>query len=210
MNVTQFHEKLNKLENNIYVIEEVVKVLNGVYESELQHDNVNLKTLNVYTGSKLTGNKIEAYFTSTPSLTPWKTIIKIYSNVSPIYISYETLGDQVEAEDVNKLQDAVVETQENLNNEINRAIGAEKVLTDNLNTEISRAKSSENTLTINLNSEITRAKSAESILTTNLDFEINRAKTKESSIDVELSNRYTKDKVYTKDESITKDIRINK
>ncbi|NRT32448.1 uncharacterized protein YdcH (DUF465 family) [Clostridium beijerinckii] len=204
MNVTQFHEKLNKLENNIYVIEEVVKVLNGVYESELQHDNVNLKTLNVYTGSKLTGNKIEAYFTSTPSLTPWKTIIKIYSNVSPIYISYETLGDQVEAEDVNKLQDAVVETQENLNSEINRATGAEKVLTDNLNTEISRAKSSENTLTINLNSEITRAKSAESILTTNLDFEINRAKTKESSIDAELSNRYTKDKVYTKDEVLQK------
>lgn len=204
MNVTQFHEKLNKLENNIYVIEEVVKVLNGVYESELQHDNVNLKTLNVYTGSKLTGNKIEAYFTSTPSLTPWKTIIKIYSNVSPIYISYETLGDQVEAEDVNKLQDAVVETQENLNNEINRATGAEKILTDNLSSEISRAKSSENTLTINLNSEITRAKSAESILTTNLDFEINRAKTKESSIDAELSNRYTKDKVYTKDEVLQK------
>ncbi len=90
MNVTKFYEKLNKIENNIYVIEEVVEVLNGVYESELQHDNVNLKTLNVYTGSRLTGNKIEAYFTSTPSLAPWKTIIKIYSNVSPIYISYET------------------------------------------------------------------------------------------------------------------------
>ncbi|GEP65799.1 hypothetical protein CBE01nite_35670 [Clostridium beijerinckii] len=186
MNVTKFYEKLNKLENNIYVIEEVVEVLNGVYESELQHDNVNLKTLNVYTGSKLTGNKIEAYFTSTPSLAPWKTIIKIYSNVSPIYISYETSGDQVEAGDINNLQDAVVETQENLNSEIYRATGAEKVLTDNLNTEINRAKGSEDTLNKNLSNESNRAKNSESAINVDLENEVNRAKAAENTLNNNL------------------------
>ncbi|MBN7575402.1 hypothetical protein C1H57_08285 [Clostridium sp. 2-1] len=192
MNVTKFYEKLNKIENNIYVIEEVVEVLNGVYESELQHDNVNLKTLNVYTGSRLTGNKIEAYFTSTPSLAPWKTIIKIYSNVSPIYISYETLGDQVEAGDINNLQDSVVETQKNLNNEINRAIGAEKVLTDNLSSEISRAKGSENILTNNLTNEVNRATAAENSLNNNINSEVNRAKSSEGTLTANLNSEVTR------------------
>ncbi|MZK53428.1 hypothetical protein [Clostridium beijerinckii] len=182
MDVSKFNGKLNKVDNNIYVIEETVTPVKGIYEAELIHDNANLSTLNVYTGSKLTGDKISNYSTSTPSLTPWKTIIKIFSDISPLYISYETTGDQVEAEDINNLQDAVVETQESLNSEIDRAIGVEKVLTDNLNTEISRAKSSENTLTNNLNSEITRAKGAESTLATNLNSEIARAKNSESEL----------------------------
>lgn len=182
MDVSKFNEKLNKVDSNIYVIEETVTPVKGIYEAELIHDNANLSTLNVYTGSKLTGDKISNYSTSTPSLTPWKTIIKIFSDISPLYISYETMGDQVEAEDINNLQDAVVETQKSLNSEIDRAIGAEKVLTDNLNTEISRAKSSENTLTNNLNSEITRAKGAESTLVTNLNSEIIRAKNSESAL----------------------------
>lgn len=113
--VDNFIEKLNKVDGQTYVIEEVISPANGVYESELIHDNVNLGTLNVYTGSKLTGAKIETYTTSTPSLTPWKTIIKIFSNVSYLYISYETSGDTIEAEDINKLQDSIVTTQEELN-----------------------------------------------------------------------------------------------
>ncbi|WP_271814167.1 hypothetical protein [Clostridium beijerinckii] len=204
MDITKFNEKLNRISGNVYTIEEEVIPVNGVYEATLIHDNVTTSTINVYTGSKLTGDKINTYSSSTPSLTPWKTIIKIFSNAPKLYISYESTGDQIEAEDVNKLQDAVVETQESLNNEINRATNAEKVLTDNLNAEILRAKSSENMLTNNLNSEVVRAKSAESVLTTNLDSEINRAKAKESSIDTELANRYTKDKVYTKDEVLQK------
>lgn len=43
MQVSKFIEKLNKLENNTYVIEEEITVNNGVYEAELIHDNVNLK-----------------------------------------------------------------------------------------------------------------------------------------------------------------------
>lgn len=116
MEISKFSEKLNKLDGQIYSIEEIVNPVNGLYEGDLEHDNVNLATLNIYTGSKLTGDKINAYTTSTPSLTPWKTTIKIYSDVSPLYISYETDGDKIEAGDINDLQEAVVATQNNLNN----------------------------------------------------------------------------------------------
>lgn len=182
MDISQFNEKSNKIDDNIYVIEEEVMPKDGVYEAPFIHDNVTESTINVYTGSKLTGNKINTYSTSTPSLTPWKTIIKIFSNEPKLYITYETSGDQVEAEDINKLQDAVIETQENLNFEIGRANDAEKMLTDNLNSEISRAKSSENAISDNLESEIARAKGIEETLSDNLDSEINRAKSSEKTL----------------------------
>lgn len=114
--IDKFAQKLNKLDNNTYVIEEEVEVINGVYEGELEHDNISLPSINVYTGSKLTGDKIENIIVSTPSLTPWKNTIKIFSDVSPVYITYQTTGDTVEAEDINKVQDSVVNTQ----NEVDR------------------------------------------------------------------------------------------
>lgn len=92
----------------------MIVTTNGIYEAELEHDNVNKKTVNVYTGAKLTGDKVETYITSTPSLTPWKTIIKIFSNRSPLYISYETQGDTVEAADINKVQESITATQKEL------------------------------------------------------------------------------------------------
>ncbi|WP_236894712.1 hypothetical protein [Clostridium beijerinckii] len=195
MDITKFNEKLNRISGNVYTMEEEVIPVSGVYEASLIHDNVTTSTINVYTGSKLTGDKINTISFSTPSLTPWKTIIKIFSNEPKLYISYEATGDQVEAEDINNLQDAVVETQESLNNEINRATNAEKVLTDNLNTEISRAKSSENMLTNNLNSEITRAKGAENTLTNNLTNEVNRATTAENTLNNNLNSEVNRAKL---------------
>lgn len=109
--IDKFTEKLDKLENNTYVIEEEVTLLNGIYEGELKHDNVAVPTINVYTGTKLTGEKIQNFVVSTPSQTPWRKIIKIFSNLDRVYITYETLGDTVEADDINILQSAVVATQ---------------------------------------------------------------------------------------------------
>ncbi|MBV4423251.1 pyocin knob domain-containing protein [Clostridium tyrobutyricum] len=109
--INKFTEKLNKLDNNTYVIEEEIQIKDGVYEGELEHDNVSLPSINVYTGLKLTGNKVENVIVSTPSLTPWKTHIKIFSDVSPVYVTYQTTGDTVEADDINKVQDSVVNTQ---------------------------------------------------------------------------------------------------
>ena len=41
MQVSTFCEKLNKVDGNIYVVEEEIHLTNGVYEAELQHDNIN-------------------------------------------------------------------------------------------------------------------------------------------------------------------------
>ncbi|MGN2337594.1 hypothetical protein ACTFIN_05640 [Clostridium cagae] len=189
MDISKFNEKFNKIEGNTYVIEEKIELNNESYERELVHDNINVKTLNIYTGSKLTGDKIETYSTSTPSLTPWKTIIKIFSKVTPLYISYETVGDQAEADDINKLQNSVNLTQEELNNEIDRATNAEKALTDNMNTtnskltnEVDRAEKAEEILTKSINNEISRAKSIEDDIKSKLNEEINRSKKEDENL----------------------------
>ena len=175
MDITQFNSKLNKLDGNIYTIEEVVNPIAGVYEKELAHDNVEVSTINIYTKSKLTGTKINTYTTSTPSLTPWKTIIKIFSTEPVLYITYETTGDTVEAEDINNVQAAINITQEEVNDEIDRATDRENTIENNLNTEISRAENKETEISNNLNTEISRAKASESTLTDNLNKEIERA-----------------------------------
>ncbi|WP_373845087.1 hypothetical protein [Clostridium sp.] len=185
--IDKFTEKLNKLDNNTYVIEEVATLTNGVYEGELEHDNVSLPSINVYTGSKLTGTKIENVIVSTPSLTPWKNTIKIFSDVSPVYITYQTQGDTVEAEDINKVQDSIVNTQIALNTEKDRAIDRENTIEDNLNTEISRAEQAENTLTNNLNTEINRAKNREDTIEGNLNSEISRAESAENTLAANLN-----------------------
>ncbi|MBN1079289.1 hypothetical protein DVV88_16660, partial [Clostridium botulinum] len=196
MDITKFNEKLNRIDGKIYVVEEVVTPVGGLYEAELTHDNIN--NLNVYTGSKLTGTKITTYSTSTPSLTPWKIVIKIFSTEPQLYISYETTGDQVEAEDINNLQDAINLTQEELNNEIDRAKASEKNISDNLNSEITRAKnaeSTENTRAINrenviennLTAEIKRATDSENNINKNLDAEVNRAKKKEEELNSNIN-----------------------
>lgn len=110
-NIDSFSNKLNKLDNNTYVIEEIIDLKDGVYEGELQHDNISLASINVYTGSKLTGTKVKNFIISTPSSALWKTNIKVFSDISPVYITYETTGDTVEADDINKVQDSIVKVE---------------------------------------------------------------------------------------------------
>jgi len=128
-----FIEKLNKKQTGVYVIEEEKAVVNGIYEGYLDHDNVNHQTIYIYTEPKLTGEKVENYFISTPSETPWKTHLKVFSESEKIYISYETKGDQVEAEDINLLQDELV-------NEINRATEEEKKIDEKLDNKVDKTE----------------------------------------------------------------------
>ena len=204
MNITKFSEKLNKLDNNVYTIEEVVNPVAGVYEADLGHDNVEPNTINVYTGSKCTGNKINTFVISTPSLTPWKIHIIIYSNEPTLYITYESIGDTVEANDINNVQEAINDSQKALNDEITRATNANNALQTNINNEIARAKKAES-------DEVTRAKNAESKLTTDLSNEIarakkaesdeaTRAKSEEGKINTALNNIYTKAETFSKSE----------
>lgn len=182
MNRSRFIDKLNKVDGNVYVIEELVQITDGVYEGELQHDNVNTATFAVYTGPKLTGNRIESYVLSTPSMTPWKKVVRVYADVPEVYLSYETEGDTVEAEDVNRVQDAVVETQDALNAEEERAAAAEAGLAQRLAAEEERAQNAETVLTDQLSDEITRAKAAEKANSDAVAAETGRAEAKESEI----------------------------
>ena len=216
MNITKFSEKLNKLDNNVYTIEEVVNPVAGVYEADLGHDNVEPNTINVYTGSKCTGNKINTFVISTPSLTPWKIHIIIYSSEPTLYITYETIGDTIEADDINCVQGAINDSQKALNDEITRSTNATNTLTMNLNNEIARAKSEEGKITTNLNNEVTRAKSAEGTLTNNLNNEVTRATNKENALQTNITNEISRAKseegkintalnnIYTKAETFSK------
>lgn len=187
MEVDQFKEKLNKIDGNVYVIEEVVQVTNGVYEGELLHDNVNASTLTIYTGPKLTGERIQSYVLSTPSMTPWKHMIRIYADVPRVYISYETDGDTVEAEDINKVQEAVIVTQKAVNSEVVRAEAAEKALTEEIQNETTRAEAAERLLADNLESESARATQTEKKLTDDLSAEVRRATGAERTLTENLS-----------------------
>lgn len=114
MIVSEFIEKYNKSEVAIPVEEKHVMPESGTYEAELEHDNVDEDTIEVYSGANLTGSRL-AYTITAPADASWKRIIHVETSQPTIYISYETTGDQVEADDVNRVQEAIVETQEALN-----------------------------------------------------------------------------------------------
>ena len=169
-----FVEKLNKKQEGVYVIEEEKTIVDGIWEGYLDHDNANRESIYIYTGPKLTGDRVENYFVSTPSETPWKTHLKVFSKSEKIYITYETTGDQVEAEDINFLQDVLVD-------------------------EIERAKSEEDRIDKKLDDEIARAITEDE----RLDVEVNK-KANKTYVDTELNKRYTKDEVFNKQEVLQK------
>lgn len=192
MVLTSFLEKLNKVDGNIYVIEESVDLKDGVYSGTLEHDNINPMTLTVHTGPKLTGDRIETYALSTPSLTPWKREIRIYADVPRVYISYECDGDTVEAEDINKVQAAVNQTQKSLNEEESRAKDAEKELGKVIQDETDRAIAEEQQLDEKVNEERYRAENAEKALSDDLEAETARATKAEKKLTDDLSAEITR------------------
>lgn len=110
--IDRFTEKLNKKHNgSVYVVEEEVILANGIYEELLKHDNINVKSVRVFTGPKLSGDTVDNFILSVPSETPWKLLIKIFSSEPKLYVSYETPGDTVEADDINLLQESITNTQ---------------------------------------------------------------------------------------------------
>ena len=131
MEISQYTEKLNKLDNNVYTIEEEVHPVNGTYEDELRHDNIVEDSVAVYTGKNFTGQQV-TFTLYTPSSMPWKKIIRIYSTEETVYINYETTGDTVEAEDINKLQKDLIATQWAVNDENRRALQEEKILKEKI------------------------------------------------------------------------------
>jgi hypothetical protein len=111
--IDQFPAKLNKKSDDTnYTVEEELTLTDGKFEGLLAHDNIANTTIRVYTGPKLTGDVIADYIISVPSDTPWRRHIKVFADTSVVYVTYETQGDTVEADDVNVLQDAITATEE--------------------------------------------------------------------------------------------------
>ncbi|HWR07091.1 hypothetical protein [Sporomusa sp.] len=110
--IDKFPAKLNKkTDGSVYVMEEELPITAGKYEGLLDHDNITNTSIRVYTGSKLTGEQITNYIVSVPSETPWRRHIKVFAGVPVVYVTYETPGDTVEADDVNGLQESITATQ---------------------------------------------------------------------------------------------------
>ncbi|OPA77523.1 phosphoglucomutase [Paenibacillus selenitireducens] len=113
--IDRFNEKLNKkLDGTVHVIEEKIAMTDGVYEGLLIHDNIEISSIKVYTGPRFTGEEVKNFIVSILSDTPWKISIKIFSNTPNVYVTYETPGDTIEADDINVLQSSVTETQKEI------------------------------------------------------------------------------------------------
>lgn len=210
-----FVEKLNRKQEGVYVIEEEKLIVNdGVWEGFLAHDNVIQQSISIYTGPKFTGKKVENYFISTPSETPWKIHLKVFSNSEKIYITYETTGDQVEAEDINLLQNSLAYemnrskiVDENLDNkikeEIQRSTTEDSNINNKLNNEINRSINMDNKLNKKIDDETKRSQNVEGILNTNIIQEISRAKDQEqalqSSINAEVNRSKKEERDLSKD-----------
>lgn len=110
--IDQFPVKLNKkTDGSVYVVEEELLITAGKYEGLLDHDNTSNTSIRVYTGSKLTGEEITNYIVSVPSETPWRRHIKVFASTAKVYVTYESPGDTVEADDMNVLQTSITATQ---------------------------------------------------------------------------------------------------
>ncbi|URN94633.1 MAG: hypothetical protein NAG76_22920 [Candidatus Pristimantibacillus lignocellulolyticus] len=112
-----FKAKLNKRpDGSNYTIEESVILVDGKFEGLLTHDNIGNSTVKVYTGSNFTGDEITNFVVSIPSNAPWRRSIRVYAEVPKVYVTYQTPGDQVDADDINYIQDVILESEASLSN----------------------------------------------------------------------------------------------
>lgn len=101
-----FVNKLNKRDIPYVISDEALSTEYGKGAKYLDHDNVKLDSLEIWSGTNKTGTKILTYFIDIPAETPWSVFIKVFSEFKTVYITYETYGDQVEAGDINMLQNS--------------------------------------------------------------------------------------------------------
>ena len=103
--IYNFIARLNKRDNPYTIVDEQVTLTEGKWEGFLAHDQVIEKTIEIYTLPNKEGERVFAY-TLDKKEEVWKTYLKVFSQSEALYITYETYGDTVEAEDINQLQGA--------------------------------------------------------------------------------------------------------
>ena len=112
--IDRFIPKLNRSRDYPpYIVQEVIEPVNGIAEVYLAHDDIPPESIEIWTGPDRTGEKVVTYTISTPPETPWQTFLRVI-HPTTVYVIYETPGDRVEAEDINRLQDSIVATQKEL------------------------------------------------------------------------------------------------
>ena len=99
--IYKFIAKLNKREPPYVITDEEITLIDGKWEGFMSHDNVLEETIEIYTLLGRQGSKVLNY---TINKQEWKIYLKVFSQEEKVYISYETYGDTVEAEDINMLQ----------------------------------------------------------------------------------------------------------
>ncbi|MCR8844049.1 hypothetical protein NQ117_10165 [Paenibacillus sp. SC116] len=110
--IDQFSEKLNKKpDGRTHMVEETLPITNGKYEGQLRHDNIINWTIKIYTGPHFSGQEVRNYNLSSPADMPWRSNIQVFSNSPHVYVTYETSGDTIEADDVNEIQNSIMATQ---------------------------------------------------------------------------------------------------
>ncbi|MCQ4363020.1 phage tail protein [Mycobacterium gordonae] len=118
-NIDTWPLKLNaKQDGGAYVVEEVITITAGSYDGPLAHDNITVNSIRVYTGPTLTGTQITDYVVSIPADAPWRRNIRIFAGTSPVYVTYNTPGDQVDADDINAVQTSITATQTHVNTQL--------------------------------------------------------------------------------------------
>lgn len=97
--------KLNiKQDGKTHSIEEKITLTNGKYSSPLKHDNVIRNTILINSESGLQGESITTFTTTKSQDKPWETVINVFNNkYDTLYISYQSFGDTVDADDYNYL-----------------------------------------------------------------------------------------------------------
>jgi len=115
--VDVFKPKLNKkADGAAYTVQEQLLLTEGRFEGLLAHDNIANSSVRVYTGPNMTGDEVTAFTVSIPVDTPWRRYIRVFASAGLVFVTYQTPGDQVDADDINSLQSAVTAAQ----NEIER------------------------------------------------------------------------------------------
>lgn len=109
-----FVSKLNKRDSPYVISNEVFTLASGKAEGFLAHDNVIDKSLEVYTLPDKGGERVLSYVLDKIDGFEWRQYIKIFSSAEVVYVFYECYGDMVEAEDVNVLQGALVDLDNDL------------------------------------------------------------------------------------------------
>ncbi|ASA24311.1 phosphoglucomutase [Paenibacillus donghaensis] len=103
--IDRFTDKLNrKVGGASHVIEERLELVKGAYSGPLAHDNINNQSISVYTGPGYSGVELRNFTVGFPDDLPWRREIRIYAEVPEVYVTYETTGDTIEADDINRLQ----------------------------------------------------------------------------------------------------------